>query len=87
MANTKSAKQEILVNKRNRLRNTHYKSMLKTFYKKAIIAIESKDKNVVSTIRHTLKLIDKVASKNIIHKRYAARKKSILAKNLNSIQK
>tara|TARA_B100001989_G_C24485633_1_gene436791 strand:+ start:742 stop:1005 length:264 start_codon:yes stop_codon:yes gene_type:complete len=87
MANKKSAKQEILVNKRNRQRNVHYKSLMRNAYKKALSAIESKDKEVTTIVRRTLQILDKVASKGIIHKNFSARKKSSLAKKLNTLSK
>ena len=84
MANKKAAKKDILTNKRNKIRNTHFKSLMKTRIKKAEQALESKDKETVSIVRLALKQIDKTASKGIIHKNVAARKKSNLAKKLNT---
>ena len=86
MANKKAAKKDILINKRNKLRNIHFKSLMKTSIKKAESAIESNDKELVSTVRTALKQIDKTAAKGIIHKNSAARKKSSLAKKLNKIK-
>ena len=83
MANKKAAKKDILTNKRNNLRNTHFKSLMKTRIKSAESAIESNDKETVSIVRIALKQIDKTASKGIIHKNSAARKKSSLSKKLN----
>ncbi len=83
MANKKAAKKDILTNKRNNLRNSHFKSLMKTRIKNAESAIESNDKETVSIVRIALKQIDKTASKGIIHKNSAARKKSSLSKKLN----
>ena len=85
MANKKSAKKYILITKRNNIRNSHYKSMLKTFVKKADNAIETKSPDAQSIVKEAQRLFDKVASKGIIHKNQAARKKSTLAKKLNAI--
>jgi small subunit ribosomal protein S20 len=87
MANKKAAKKYILVTKRNNERNTKFKSLMKTEIKKAIVAIENKDKNASEIVKTTLKQIDKTSSKGIIHKNSAARKKSNLTKKLNSISK
>ena len=87
MANKKAAKKYILVTKRNNERNTKFKSLMKTEIKKAIVAIENKDKNASEIVKTTLKQIDKTSSKGIIHKHSAARKKSNLTKKLNSISK
>ena len=83
MANKKAAKKDILTNKRNNLRNTHFKSLMKTRIKNAESAIESNDKETVTIVRNALKQIDKTASKGIIQKNSAARKKSSLSKKLN----
>jgi len=84
MANKKAAKKDILTNKRNKIRNSHFKSLMKTRIKKAEQALESNDKETVSIVRLALKQIDKTASKGIIHRNVAARKKSNLAKKLNT---
>lgn len=87
MANKKAAKKYILVTRRNNERNTNFKSLMKTEIKKAIVAIENKDKNATEIVQNALKQIDKTSSKGIIHKNSAARKKSNLSKKLNSISK
>ena len=78
MANKKASIKDVIRTKRNRLRNVHFKSLMKTLIKKANQAIESKDTETV--VRKALTQIDKTASKGIIHKNAAARKKSTLAK-------
>jgi len=90
MANIKSAKKRILITKRNNLKNSFYKSSIRTsknkflnyltLYKNSNI---SKNKiKVKNSLNHTYSLIDKALKKNIFHKNTAARKKSILAKKL-----
>ncbi|MBH38312.1 30S ribosomal protein S20 [bacterium] len=86
MANKKAAKKDILTNKRNKLRNTHFKSLMKTCIKNAESAIENNTKETPSIVKIALKQIDKTASKGIIHKNSAARKKSSLAKKLNKVK-
>ena len=83
MANTKSAKKSILVNNRNQQRNTAYKSRMKTFIKKALTAIQKQADDKVETVKAALQVIDKTASKGIIKKQTASRKKSNLALALN----
>ena len=86
MANSKSAKKRIFINKRNRLRNRFYKSSLKTLMKKFLkelnISKESKNSNdkkkVQETFNSIYSLIDKATKKNILHKNNAARKKAQL---------
>jgi len=84
MANTTSAKQEILVNQRNKMRNQHFKTRLKTAIKSAQSAIDSKAKDCSSIVQATCQLIDQVASKGIIHENAASRKKSRLALRLKA---
>jgi small subunit ribosomal protein S20 len=78
MANTKSAKKSILVNERNRQKNMHFKSKMKSAIKTAIAAIQEKSEKAIELTRTALKTIDKIASKGIIHKKAASRKKSSL---------
>jgi small subunit ribosomal protein S20 len=83
MANLKSSKKNILINERNHKRNLHFKSKMKNLIKKAINAIEEKLEDRVTILQETLKVIDKTASKGIIKKGTAARKKSRLTIALN----
>ena len=68
MANTKTAKENILINERNRVRNLHYKTKLKSALKKANSAIEEKAEDRADIVKETLKTIDKSVTKGIIHK-------------------
>jgi len=68
---------------KNRLRNKHYTSMMKSAVKNALAA-ESKEE--AETLGRTaISTIDKVASKGIIHANQAANQKSRVAKHLNSL--
>ncbi|MSR88563.1 MAG: 30S ribosomal protein S20 [Candidatus Margulisbacteria bacterium] len=87
MANTKSAKKSILVSKRNQERNSNFKSKMKTFIKKAQTAIEQKAENKTEVVKVALQVIDKTASKGIIKKQTASRKKSNLSVALNKSNK
>lgn len=83
MANSKSAKKYILVTQRNHARSVAGKSKMKTAIKRAITAIEQKSENLQEVVREALRTIDKTASKGIIKKNTAARKKSRLASRFN----
>jgi small subunit ribosomal protein S20 len=75
----KRVRQSIKANTRNRA----YKAKINTAVKKIL---NVKKKNEAQTIlKETVKLIDKVASKGIIHKNKAANKKSTLYKYINSL--
>ena len=86
MANIKSAKKRALTNEKSRVRNKMIKTNLKTTEKEFLAAVESGDAEVVKAacIKATKKF-DKAASKGIIHKNAADRKKSQFAKKVNAV--
>lgn len=87
MANHKSAIKRIRSSERKRQRNKAYLSRTRTEAKKARTLIENGDvEDAVEQTRQAIAQIDKAASKGIIHKRNAARRKSRLMKKLNELQ-
>ena len=84
MANIKSAKKRIKVNQKKAANNKSRNTALKTAIKKANAAIETNADNKDELIKDAVKKIDQAASKNLIHKNCAARKKSNLAKKANN---
>jgi len=85
MPNIKSAKKRVKTNERDTIRNRHYKSMVRTKIKNLQEAIESGDKaKVPILLKDALKTIGRVASKGILHKNNAARKKSRLTRKVNT---
>ena len=86
MANIKSAKKRILVNKTKADRNKSIKSAVKTSIKKVEAAVTAKDKEAAAAaLQNAISTIDKAASKGVYHKNTCARKVSRLAKAVNSI--
>lgn len=86
MANIKSAKKRILVNRTKADRNKAIKSSVKTAIKKVYTAIEAKDAEAAKeALRNATVAIDKAATKGIYHKNNAARKVSRLTKAVNKI--
>ncbi len=86
MANIKSAKKRIKVTQVKTMRNTMLKSSLKTTIKKFEVAISSKDATLAQeNFKSVVKALDIAASKGIIHKNKAAKKKSRLAAKLNGL--
>ena len=69
---------------KRRVKNKHYKSLLNTTVKKVL----SKDKKdeALKDLNAAFKVIDKIASKKVIHKKKASNKKSVLAKHINSLK-
>lgn len=86
MANIKSAKKRILVERRNAERNKAIKSAVKTSVKKvdAAIAANDKDAAAVALLAATGE-INKAASKGVFHKKTASRKISRLSLAVNKL--
>ncbi len=79
MPNTASAKKRLRQNEKRRLRNRWYKGQMRSFIKRARQAIEAGDwETAEEMIRRAYKAIDKAASKGVIHKNNAARRKARL---------
>ena len=86
MANIKSAKKRILVNRTKAARNKSIKSAVKTSIKKVEAAVANKDKEAAnSALLAAISTIDKAASKGVYHQNNSARKVSRLTKAVNSI--
>ncbi|AFV12318.1 s20: ribosomal protein S20 [Thermacetogenium phaeum DSM 12270] len=84
MANTKSAIKRAKTARKRQLRNASYKSAMKTAIKKFEAALAAGDReNLEATYRKAIRLIDKVATKGVIHPNTRDRKKSKLARKLN----
>ncbi len=92
MANNKSAKKRIEINKRNRLRNKYYKTSVRTLIKLFFVNLEIyknsqkiEDKQKVQEILNSVySLMDKGTKKNIFHKNLASRKKAKLVASLKA---
>lgn len=77
MANIKSAKKRILVNRTKALRNQMVRSQLKTVIKKFNAAVDAGDKAVASEMyKLAVKKVDQAVAHGILHKNNAAHKKS-----------
>ena len=85
MANIKSAKKRILVNRTKAARNKAIRSAVKTSMKKVDAAVAANDKEAAAALVNAISTIDKAASKGVYHKNNAARKVSNLSKAVNSI--
>lgn len=84
MPNIKSAKKRVKVIATKTLQNKMINSDLKTNIKKANAAVESGAENKAEAVRVAMKKIDMAATKGILHKNTAARKKAALARKLNA---
>jgi small subunit ribosomal protein S20 len=85
MANIKSQKKRNIQNEKRHQRNVATKSALKTSTKKVQAAASAGDADEATTLqREAARELVKAASRGILHKRTAARKKSRLAKAANA---
>jgi small subunit ribosomal protein S20 len=84
--NIKSAIKRVHVTERRHLRNRSAKSAVRTFVKtaeKSIRTAKISEEATIVAVGRALKALDSTASKGIIHKNNAARRKSRLMKKLN----
>lgn len=84
MPNIKSAVKRVKVSETKKMQNKTKKSELRTCVKKCKESITNTPENAQDALTLAFKKIDKAASKNLIHKNAAARKKSQLAKAFNA---
>ena len=88
LANIKSAKKRILVNRTKAARNKSIRSAVKTSIKKVETAVQKNDKAAAqAALTEAISTISKATSKGVYHKNNCARKISRLSKAVNSIGK
>jgi len=86
MANIKSAKKRILVERRNAERNKAIRSKVKTAIKKVDAAIAAGDKDAATkALTSAISEISKAASKGVYHRKTASRKISRMSIAVNKI--
>ena len=87
MATHKSALKRSKQSKVKRLRNRTIKSKLKTTMKAVSVALEEKDpKKAQEMLSQVAPVINKAASKGVIHKKNAGRKISRLTRKVNALK-
>lgn len=86
MANIKSAKKRIIVNRTKADRNKSIRSKVKTAIKKVDAAIAAKDSEAAAVaLKNAISEIDKAQRKGIYHKNTASRKISRLTIAVNKL--
>ncbi len=86
MANIKSQKKRNITNEKARLRNRAVKSELKTAIRRVREAVaEGNGKEAYATAQVACRLLDKAASKGVIHKNQAANRKSGIMALANTV--
>jgi small subunit ribosomal protein S20 len=87
LANTASAKKRVRQNEKRRMRNRIWLTRARSTVKEARIAIDSKDSEAsIAAVNTAISSLDQAASKGVIHKRNAARRKSRLMKKLSTLE-
>ncbi|MFL0804687.1 MAG: 30S ribosomal protein S20 [Agarilytica sp.] len=79
MANSPQAKKRARQNDKARIHNASLRSMVRTYLKKVVAAIEAGDVEVAKkAYEEAVPVLDRMADKGILHKNKAARHKSRL---------
>jgi small subunit ribosomal protein S20 len=82
-----SAKKALRQNKKRRLRNIIYKTKIKNLTKKALLLYkENKKQDLLKIIPSLYRAFDIGAKVGVLKKNTAARRKSVIAKKLNSLK-
>ncbi|MBQ9297650.1 MAG: 30S ribosomal protein S20 [Clostridia bacterium] len=84
MPNIKSAEKRVKIIEKKTLRNNMVKSGYRTAVKKFELAVANGEKDLDKLFQDAVKKVDQACSKGVIKANTASRKKSRLAKLLNS---
>lgn len=86
MANSDSARKRVRTAARNAERNRKYRSSSRTNVKRAELAINSGNEDAArEAVQKAIATLDRTASKDVIHKNNAARRKSRLMAKFNAM--
>jgi len=86
LANSKQAKKRAVQSEKRRQHNGSRRSMMRTLLKKVIVAIEAGDKEAATKqLAAVTPILDRYASKGLIHKNKAARSKSRLSAAIKAL--
>ena len=87
MANIKSSAKRVLITQKANAKNKAAKSLMKTNIKKFDAAANEGNQDTAGqAYKDAVKTVDRAATKGLIHKNKAARKKSALTKKLNAME-
>lgn len=86
MANTLQAKKRVRQAEKRRQRNASQRSTLRTYIKRVVQAIEAKNaESAQAAYKEAVPIIDRMATKGIIHRNKAARHKSRLTAHIKAL--
>ncbi len=80
LANIQSAIKSAKQNEKRNEQNSNARAAMRTAIRQAEIALDNKEENAKELAVRAIKLIDTAAGKKQVHKNYATRQKSRLAK-------
>lgn len=87
MANTTQARKRAKQAEKRRRHNASFRSMVRTYIKKVVTAIQTKDfDQATAAYNEAVPVIDRMADKGIIHKNKAARHKSRLNASIKALK-
>jgi small subunit ribosomal protein S20 len=87
VANHADALKRMRQNTKRRMRNRHYRATMRTEIKKVRVAVESGELETASaSLNSAVSIIQRLASKGVIHRRNAARRVSRLYKAVNGLK-
>lgn len=88
MANIKSAIKRNKQNEKRRISNRVYRGRARTFIQRARVLVLAEEKDQAEqTVKEAIRALDIAASKGVIHRNNAARRKSRLMKSLATLGK
>jgi small subunit ribosomal protein S20 len=83
LANTKSAKKRIRQNGRRRVRNARIRTRARSSVRSARQTVDDGDRSAgEAAVKSAIQELDRAASKGVVHRNNAARRKSRLQKHL-----
>jgi small subunit ribosomal protein S20 len=85
VANTKSAIKRMKQSEQRRQRNRAARTTIRSTVKAARVALTGKSPESIAVVREALKTLDRAVSRGVMHRNTAARKKSALARKLNTL--
>ncbi|WP_315042137.1 30S ribosomal protein S20 [Faucicola mancuniensis] len=87
MANSAQARKRARQNVKRRQLKASQRSMVRTYLKRVVKAIEAKDYELATeAYKQAVPVIDRIADKGVIHKNKAARHKSRLNKAIKALK-
>ncbi len=85
MANTRSAIKRIKQSEQRRQRNRGARSAIRSSLKAARTALAGKSPESKATVHEAIRTLDRAVTRGVLHRNTAARKKSALARRLNTL--